>query len=61
MKVSLESPAMTYRGIILESENRDEKEILRKIWEQKGRPVCLAKTGHFTEGNLQMIIAPTPE
>ena len=61
MKVTLETPALTNRGIILESENREEKQILRDIWEQKGRPVALAKIGHSIEGELQLTIAPTPE
>jgi len=61
MKISLETPALTNRGIILESENREEKHILRNIWEQNGRPVSLAKVGHHIEGNLQLVIAPTPE
>lgn len=62
MKVILETLDLTNRGIILESENREEKQILRNIWEQKGRPVCLAKIGpHISEGQLQLTIAPTPE
>ena len=61
MKATLESPALTNRGIILESENREEKQILRDIWEQKGRLVCLVKIGHPVEGNLELTIAPTPE
>ena len=61
MKVTLETEALTNRGIILESENPEEKQVLRNLWEQKGRPVCLAKKGHFLEGNLELVIAPTPE
>jgi len=61
LKVTLESLALTNRGIILESENREEKQILRNIWEQNGRLVSLAKIGHHIEGNLQLVIAPTPE
>jgi len=61
MKVKLEQSGLTNRGIILESETSEEKQVLRNIWEQKGRPVCLAKIGHRTEGSLELVIAPTPE
>ena len=58
MKVTLETEALTNRGVILESENSEEKQILRNIWEQKGGPVCLAKVGHHIEGDIQLTIAP---
>lgn len=58
MKVTLETDALINRGVILESENSEEKQILRNIWEQKGGVVCMAKVGHDIEGNLQITIAP---
>jgi len=60
MKVQLEIPTMTYRGLILESETSEDRQVLMNIWLDKGRPVALANLGRHSEGTLQLTIAPTP-
>lgn len=57
MEAKIESPGVKYRGVLLTSQNLEEKEILLNIWNNGGRPVTLYRNG----GNVCIGIAPTPE
>ena len=58
MKAILEETSIRHRGVILTSETDEEREILRNIWINKGRP---ASYGKLEGGNIEIVIAPTPE
>ena len=56
MEVKIESSKIKNRGVILTSQNLEEKEILLNIWNKEGRPVSLERK----DGNISVTIAPTP-
>lgn len=58
MKAELEPEEVQYRGVSLISETEEEKQIFENIWNQKGRPAML---GRMRDGNVQLVVAPTPE
>lgn len=58
LKAELEPEEMKYRGIFLTSETEEEKQVLENIWSQKGRPAML---GRLRDGQVQLVLAPTPE
>lgn len=58
MKAKLETKELENRGIEVESENDEEKEILTNIWFKKGRPVAF---GHKQDGGVMLTIAPSAE
>lgn len=57
MKVQLEDPEIQHRGILVTSENEEEKQVLKNIWCQKGRPASFGRVGD----SVSITIAPTPE
>jgi hypothetical protein len=57
MEARLEPPSTKYRGVMLISQNMEEKEILLNIWNKGGQPVSLSRQN----SNICIIIAPTPE
>ena len=58
MKTSLEDKLTEYRGVILESETPEEKEVLNSIWSGHGRPVEIAR---LLNHQVKLVIAPTPQ
>lgn len=56
MEVKVESNKIKNRGVILTSQNLEEKEILMNIWNNEGRAVSIARAN----GNVSITIAPTP-
>lgn len=58
MKAELEPEEMQYRGVSLISETEEEKQVFENIWKQKGRPAML---GRMRDGQVQLVVAPTPE
>lgn len=62
MKAQLETPALTNRGVELESETEEEANILCRLWTKKGRPVSftrlLSGAGHIKTG-IRLSIAPS--
>jgi len=69
MKAKLETPALSNRGVELESETEEEKAVLLDLWLKEGRPVCLTRLasgvidgiGYDIQGNVRLSIAPTTE
>jgi len=61
MKASLEAEEVEYRGVILESETPEEKEILAKIWTGHGRPVMFHQMMGGQVYQVYLVIAPTPQ
>lgn len=67
MKAKLETPALSNRGVELESETEEEKAVLLDLWLKDGRTVCLKKLasgvidglGYDIKGNVRLSIAPT--
>lgn len=57
VKAELEPSWMQYRGVSLISETEEEKQVLERIWTDKGRSVML---GRRRDGNVQLVVAPTP-
>ena len=57
MKATLEETGPPYRGVILTSETEEDREIVRDIWCGRWRPASLGK---LPDGNLEVVIAPTP-
>lgn len=58
MKARLEAIETEYRGVILESETPEEKEVLNRIWTGHGRPVEISR---LLNNQIHVIIAPTPQ
>jgi len=58
MKASLEAKQIEYRGVLLESETPEEKEVLKRIWSGQGRPVEIAR---LLNNQVKLVIAPTPQ
>ena len=58
MTASLEAEETEYRGVVLESETPEEKEILNRIWSGHGRPVEIAR---LQNDQVKLVIAPTPQ
>jgi len=59
MKVQLESDKLKdRRGIEVQSENDEEKEVLTNIWERKGRPVAFARE---EDDSVSIVFAPSAE
>jgi len=58
MKASLEAKKTEYRGVVLESETPEEKEVLNRIWSGHGRPVEIAR---LLNNQVKLVIAPTPQ
>lgn len=53
MKAKLEEKGIENRGVILESENSEEKKVLQAIWAKRGQPVMI-KT--LPDGNIFLVI-----
>ena len=58
MKASLEVRDVEYRGVILESETPEEKEVLERIWLGNARVVALER---LLNGQVKIAVAPTPQ
>jgi len=58
MKAYLETTEVEYRGVILESETPEEKEVLASIWNNRGRAVA---RGRLMGNQVRIVIAQTPE
>ena len=59
MKVQLESYKLKdRRGIKIQSEGDEEKEILTNIWEKKGRPVAFTRE---EDDSVSIVFAPSAE
>lgn len=53
MKARLEEKGIESRGVILESENTDEKQVLQAIWAKRGQPVMISG---LPDGNITLVI-----
>lgn len=58
MKADLEVRDVEYRGVVLESETPEEKEVLERIWSGHGRPVALER---LMNDQVKLVIALTPQ
>jgi len=61
MKAKLEGSAVQYRGIIVESETDEEKEVLVNIWNTQGLPVAIGRAASPTHLGFALTIAPYPD
>lgn len=63
MKAQLETPALTNRGVELESETNEEAAVLLRLWTEKGRPVSftrlLSGAGFDIKTGIRLSIAPS--
>jgi len=63
MKAQLETPALTNRGVELESETEEETAVLLRLWTEKGRPVSftrlLSGAGFDLKTGIRLSIAPS--
>ncbi|MDP2730599.1 MAG: hypothetical protein Q8O55_08945 [Dehalococcoidales bacterium] len=57
MKARLEDKTVEHRGIIITSETEEEKEVIRSLWINQGRPAMFSRDGAL----VSITIAPTPE
>jgi len=57
MRVKLETIELQNRGVELESETKEEEDILFRLWADKGRPVEFTRT----PTGIRLNIAPTEE
>jgi len=58
MKAKLEDVPVEARGVELESETDEEKQVLENIWNTHGGLAVLTRT---EDGNVQLIVAPSLE
>lgn len=58
MKARLEAIETEYRGVVLESETPEEKEVLGRIYTGHGRPVMVSR---LMNDQVSLVIAPTPQ
>lgn len=58
MKAKLETIPVKARGVEIESETDDERQILEDIWNTHGGLASMTRTN---DGNIQLVVAPTVE
>lgn len=56
MKAKIETTPVKFRGIEIESESEEEKEVLETLWAYNDG---LATLTRLDNGNVQLVIAPT--
>jgi len=58
MKAKLETIPVKRRGVEIESETEEERQMLDNIWNTHGGLVSRARTEN---GNIQLVVAPSAE
>ena len=58
MKAKLETIPVKGRGVEIESETEEEKQVLENIWNTHGGLAVLTR---MKDGNVQLVVAPTAE
>jgi len=58
VKVKLETIPVKGRGVEIESETEEEKQVLKQIWNTHGGLAMLTRKD---DGNVQLVVAPTVE
>ena len=58
MKAKLETIPVKGRGVEIESETEEEKQVLENIWNNHGGLAVLAR---IEDGMVQLVVAPTVE
>ena len=58
MKAKLEDIPVKARGVEIESETEEEKQMLENIWNTHGGLVVLSRK---EDGNVQLVVAPSLE
>jgi len=58
MKAKLEDIPVKARGVEIESETEEEKQVLENIFNTHGRPAVLSRKD---DGNVQLVVAPSFE
>lgn len=58
MKAKLEDLQIAGRGVVIESETEEEKQMLENIWNNHGGLAMLARND---DGTVTLVIAPTAE
>ena len=58
MKARLETIPVKGRGIEIETETEEEKQVLEQMWNNHGGLAMLTRT---PDGNIQLVVAPTVE
>ena len=58
MKTKVETIPVQARGVEIESETEEEKQILENIWNTHGGLASMARTEN---GNIQLVVAPMVE
>ena len=58
MKAKIENIPVQARGVEIESETEEEKQLLKNIWNTHGGLASMARTEN---GNIQLVVAPMVE